>query len=659
MKKAILFALVLISSLSISAQKKLSETYRKEVNQINTFIAEENFKAASKLLLKIDSLNPNNANINYNIGLCYLKIPSNRNKAIPFFNKAITNISSSYSGICNDNYAPQDAYYHIAEAYHYNYEFDNAIKYFTKYKAEFSGTDRTLLNNVDRNIQTCYVAKKLKQNPLDIQIQNIGKNINTQYPEYCPIISNDESVLIFTSRRKGSTGGLLDEQGKFYEDIFVSNRNFKGEWLAPLKIGANINTMMHEAAISVSNDGSKLFIYKDDGDDGNIYMSNFEDYQWSTPIALNKNINSEFWETHATLSPDGNTLYFTSNRPGGFGGRDIYKSLKTEKGDWGPAVNMGATINTPFNEDAPFILSDGKTLYFSSEGHESMGGFDVFISNMTDDGFWTTPTNIGYPINTTEDDIFFAPTSDQKHAYYSSAKEEGFGDQDIYVITIVKEKEDFAVIKGTVIDPNTFKPLEAKIEVSDKAKNEVVANTTSDKITGEYAISLPTEKDYAMTIKSDNYQPYTENFKVNKSDKNVEINKDVPLKPLATQAPLKIEDYNIGDKFILRNIYFDTDKNELTKESISELDGLVNFLKAMPTIKIELSGHTDNIGSAEHNKDLSTRRAKAAMDYLISKGIDATRLTSQGYGYEQPIATNSNDEGRKKNRRTEVKIIGK
>ena len=433
----------------------------------------------------------------------------------------------------------------------------------------------------------------------------------------------------------------------------------KGDWLPPMKIGSNINTPGHEAAISLSYDGLQLFIYKDDDDDGNIYVSNFIDYQWTTPVKLNSNINTKYWETHASLSPDGNTLYFTSNRPGGFGGRDIYKSNKNSKGDWGPAINLGPTINTPYDEESPFIMSDGKTLYFSSEGHESMGGFDIFVSTVSADGFWSTPINVGYPINTTENDVFFVPTSDKKHAYYSSANDQGFGDQDIYMITIVHDKDDFAVLKGIVTDPQTYKPIEAKVEVSDKSRNEVVANTMSNKTTGEYAITLPTDKDYSVKIQADNYKPYTTDIKIGKDKKNVEISNDVSLLPKSDFSSVNIADYNIGDKFVLKSIYFDSDKIDLRRESIEELQRLIKFLNFMPTLKIELSGHTDNIGTAEHNKELSKKRAKSVMDYLIENGISANRLTFEGYGFDQPIATNLTEEGKQKNRRTEIKIIEK
>ncbi|MEI7594884.1 MAG: OmpA family protein [Bacteroidota bacterium] len=635
---------------------KFKEIYTEAEN----YIVLENYFKAMPLFLLLDSLYPNNANINFNIGVCYINSSAEKNKAAPYLEKAVKNVSLVYTGNYNESAAPVFAYYYLAKAYHIIYRLDDAIKFFKMFETYLNPqNDALLVKDVKRQIEMCYNAKKIINNPLGIKIENVGNKINSAFPDYSPIITKDGYTMFFTSRRENSTGGKVDQDGKYYEDIYISTRPKDGNWSEAKQITGKINSSGHEATISVAPDNKSIFIYKDDNGDGNIYLSKLEEGDWSVPKKLGSNVNTKYWETHASVSSDESILYFTSNRPGGFGGRDIYKSYKQSNGEWGPAQNLGESINSSEDEDAPFISDDGVTLYFSSKGHESMGGFDIFTSTLSEDGFWSEAENIGYPINSTSDDVFYLPV-DENHAYYSSVKSRGFGEKDIYLISIVSKKRQLIALSGVVKDAASFKPIEAQIEIIDKLNNEVVANLISDPKTGEYSVTLMHDKRYAIRVASNNYNKVEEELVINADEILLEINKDFMLEKAATaEGKRKIDksEFEVGMSIRLKNIYYDYDKATLRPESVNELSKLISILEEIPTMKIEIASHTDSNGSDEYNLDLSARRAKSVVDFLIANGIDKSRLTSRGYGETLPISTNSTNEGRQKNRRTDFKIL--
>lgn len=659
---------VIISALAlfaaVSGFSQVSENFKNKFIIADAYVNEGNFQDALPVFLYLDSVSPNNLNVNFNIGVCYVNSMRDKSKAIPYLEKAITDVSLDYVGLYSETTAPIFAFYYLGRAYMIDYKLDEALQYFDKFKYYLTETDVDLMKDVNRQIEMCYNAKKLIANPVEIKIDNLGEAINSKYPDYSPVVSIDESTLIFTSRREGTTGGKKDEEGKYFEDIYITAPNADNKnWTNFSKIGSNINTEGHEASISVSADGKQLFIYKDDNGDGNIYMSDYKNDEWSKPEKLGLEINSKAWETHASLSADGNTLYFVSNREGGFGGRDIYMSEKLANGKWSKAINLGSKINTAYDEESPFILPDGVTLYFSSKGHESMGGFDIFTSTLSEDGFWSSPENIGYPINTTDEDVFYVPTKDEKHAYYSSAKLDGYGDLDLYKLTIVSKKKMVAILKGIIFDNVSYKPLQARIEITDVDKNAVIASFSSDATTGDYYVSLPTGKKYKMNVTADRYIPYEETFNIAEPLDNPEIDKAIIMQKSQITAKNKILFDNIeiavGERIVLNNVFFDFDKSTLRPESKAELDIWVSFLKENSSLKIEISGHTDSKGTAGYNKKLSEDRAKVVREYFIANGIKENRMTYKGYGFDLPVATNLTDEGRQKNRRTEIKITSK
>ncbi|HQD35445.1 MAG TPA: OmpA family protein, partial [Bacteroidales bacterium] len=404
--------------------------------------------------------------------------------------------------------------------------------------------------------------------------------------------------------------------------------------------------------------------YRSDKGNGDIYYSELNNNgKWSIlkefPV-----INSQYRETHASLSPDGKTLYFTSDRPGGYGGLDIWKTELGENG-WLEPENLGPIINTKYNEDAPFILPDGVTLYFSSQGHENMGGYDIFFTNLTEDGFWNPPTNIGYPINSPDNDVFYYPSPDEKYAFFSSADIKGYGDQDLYLMNIISSRTSQLKLIVRTIDASSFKPVKADIVIHDNINNNIVYELLSDE-SGYGEAFLNYDKKYLLTASAPGYITNNKIISILHDDPRSVILMDIFLEKAeiaqlnqqiaeATE-PVK-EPLKVGETIILRNIYFDFDKATLRPQSIEELDHLYQFLVNNPTAIIEISAHTDRIGSYEYNINLSKRRAQAVVDYLINKGIDSKRLITKGYGFTKPVATNLTEEGRQLNRRVEFKIL--
>jgi outer membrane protein OmpA-like peptidoglycan-associated protein/tetratricopeptide (TPR) repeat protein len=642
---------------------------KKQLKNANSFFEQKLYKQAVPAYLEAIKIEPNNAEANYKLGVSYLNT-IHQTKAMPYLQKAVS---------LNPQIAP-DVYWQLGRACQLNHEYEKALTAYKEHKKKINpkeDKEGLEMKKVDRKIFECENGIEYMKNPVKAKIENMGSVINSSFEDFAPVITPDESILLFTSRRQGSTGNLQDEDknNEPFEDIYISYRK-NGAWTAPKNVGKPINTEGHDASIAITPDGNQIFIYKQENY-GTIYLSKFTQGQWSKPEELSKSINSKYGETSITLTSDGQTAYFTSDRPGGLGDLDIYVVKKDKKGRWGEPVSLGPTINTPYSEDSPFIHPDGRTLYFSSKGHSGMGGFDIFKTTLKADGKWSEPEHLGYPINTADDDLYFVLSADNKHGYYSSEREDGLGDQDLYMIsmpepeklasvsskdikdekTTVKRKiapvakvESFnpiTILKGTISDALTKDKLEADVVIIDNDKNEVITEMKSNATTGGYLVVLPSGRNYGIRVQRPDYLFHSENFDIPSSANYQEIVKDVELKKVA-----------VGTKIVLRNIFFDFDKATLRPQSTAELERLFQLMTDVPNLKIEISGHTDNKGAAEYNKDLSERRAKAVVDYLVGKGINASRLKYAGYGFDRPIAPNDSDEGRQLNRRTEFEIIG-
>ena len=662
MKRILSWLLVFIlssTSLTVLAQK----IDKKILREANYSYDQSDFKTAAENYEKLIHAAATNAEIQFKLGRCYLEMGYEK--------RAVSHIEKA--GKIDPEISP-DYLYILARALQISHRFDEAIVKYKDFIKVLSNSED--IANAEARIRQCEYGKDMVANPVKAKIDNVGGVINGKYSEYAPVISADESVMMFTSTREGSVGGVLAPNGEYFEDIYES-RHINGQWTTPKNMGEPINTGTHDACIALAPRGDELFIYKDKKED--IYYSKKRGDGWSKPKSMGDNINTKYSELSISVTEDEKTVYFSSNRPGGYGGFDIYMSKMDKNGDWGPAINLGPMINTGTDEDSPFISVDGEALYFSSRGHETMGGYDIFISFL-EDGKWTDPVNIGYPINTSQDDIYFVLSADGKHGYYASGKEGGRGGKDIYMITmpkgidddgltakstetvatnvemkVEKQKTDnlaagktksaVTILQGKVIDEISQEPLEATVTLVDNATGEVISEEKSNATTGSYLVTLPSGKNYGIAISRDDYLFHSENFDLPKSDDYQEINKDIALKKIA-----------VGSRIVLKNIFFDTGKSTLRPESNTEIDRLYDLLKEVPTMKIEISGHTDNIGSQDYNQKLSESRASAVTEYLLQKGIVGGRLTYKGYGFSRPIAPNDNDENRQLNRRTEFEI---
>lgn len=648
--------LVLVATVFLVFSKDV-KVFNIKFEAAQALFEDSSYSDALPIYLELYKLDSTNANINYKVGVCYLKARQGRSKAARYLEKAALEVSANYKeGSSTERKAPLDAYYYLAEAYHFNYQFDAAIANYEKFKGSSSSANKPLtgltLKDVDRKIQISKNAKVLEKSPIGIKIENMGKTVNSPYGDYAPVLTADQATLIFTSRRPGTTGGEKFSGGLYFEDIYIATKQ-DSVWGPAVNIGSPINTNSNEASVGVSLDGQTIFIYKDDNGDGNIYVTHLQGDKWSTPAKLNENINTKSKEPSAWISPSGNTLFFSSDRKGGFGGMDLYKSDKTSEGDWGKAVNLGSNINTEYDEDAPFIHPDGHTLFFSSNGHQTMGGFDIFYSTLADNDIWATPINVGYPVNSTDDDIFYVVSPDNKKAYYTSLRAGGYGDKDNYVITFLEQKNaSIALLKGTVLDESGKALLDVKITVTDNATHKVVGEYRANSKTGNYLFVLTGGKNYNIAYEAKGFLFYSYNVYVPIKTNYFEIVKTVQLPKMV-----------VGSVVVLENIFFEEDKASLTPESTPELDYVSRFLKANTKLMVQISGYTDSKGNNDYNKKLSMDRAKVVVNALVLKGIDAKRLVAKGYGEESPSVPNQkpdgtdNPVGRQLNRRVDLRII--
>ena len=529
-----------------------------------------------------------------------------------------------------------------------------AVRYFEMCIKRYP-KDKIIPKEIQENYELCLWREAMMQKALPIELHNMGENINSAWGEYFPTFTVDESRLIYTVRR------LADKQTKcpgcpLEEDFYTSMKvNDKWQPRKKLELDLLLNTSYNEGASCISPDGKYLVFTSCNRDGGaggcDLYWSKRIGESWTKPRNFGSPVNTRHWESQPTFAADGKTIFFVSNRPGGLGGYDIWKTTMLEEGVFSEPVNLGKPINTPADEITPFFHPNGTTLYFASTGHRGMGGEDLFYSTMNPDGSWNEPVNLGYPINTVANEMGLIVNAMGDKAYIATNKKGGFGDLDIYWFEMpeaLKPKPSVTYFKGRIFDNNDHRPLYAVFELFDLNTQKTVLKSSSDPTTGEFLVCLPTNSHYALNVSRDKYLFHSENFEINGEHSKMQpYQKDVHLK--------RIE---LGESVILKNVFFDFSKWTLKPESQIELDKLYTLLKQNPQMRIEIAGHTDNVGSEEHNLTLSENRAKAVFDYLVSKGIREDRMRSTGYGYSKPIATNNTEEGRALNRRTEFSIIG-
>ncbi len=630
------------------------------------------YREAREYYLKAYGYNPDNAELNYMIGRCYL-FTDNKFESIKYIQKA-------YELKPDVNF---DIHLMLGMAYHQILEFDKAIEEYNYFINTIHPKSRAAYQSqIDLYIQQCKNGKLLAAEPRRVVINNLGKGVNSIYDEYGPVISSDGQEMYFTSRRqysKKSEKSIIDD--KYFEDIYYSEL-VKDVWSRAKRLDKKItgkNNTTNIAVVGLSPDKQKLYIYKGDNKRGDLYVSTLKKGMWTRPKSLSK-FNSKYREVSMCISSDESTLYFISgNTKKGYGGTDIYISRKNNQGKWGKPENAGNVINTFFDELGVSLGQNDSVLYFSSKGHNSMGGYDVFQSALSNVGLWSKPQNLGYPINTPNDDVFYVELPDAKTAYYSSNRESGLGGMDIYKIIYLGAEKDmlaadvedllagakkpydniyFAPLKklavdtsilmrGFINDSENQRPVIAKIELIDRDRSQVVATAISDS-TGNYSVKLPETKMYGVEIVAKGYLLYLDIVDLSQRTYDEVVVKNFLL-----------DRVEVGAKVILKNIYFEFGKSTLKPESYAGLDNVVKLLQSNETIRIEISGHTDNIGSLKTNTKLSADRAKAVVDYLIQKGIAPSRLEYKGYAFSQPIAPNNTEEGRAQNRRVEFKVLSK
>ena len=480
MKRIILLSWLLTALINPELTSQSRTEIRNMFFEAESWMLFEDYREALPLYLRLHKLYPDNGNYMYRIGQCYLNTPGEKDKAVDFLEAAAEKIGQGYKdGHFRESEAPWDVLYHLANAYRINNEIDKAIETYKLFKTSLDPKiyDSTIIN---LQIQSCHNAKKLMENPVYMRKTNLGNVINTTNSEFNPVVSDDENLIVFSR-------GLA-----FYDAILYAIRT-NGVWNPPVNMNEILKVDRDFFPTSLSADGKDLYLYSSVDYDGNIYTSRYENGRWSLPVKLNDRINTKFWESHATVSRDNRKLYFTSNRNGGFGGLDIYVSEREKSGDWGPPVNLGPAINTPYNEETPFLSEDDKLLFFSSRGHFNMGGYDFFYAEVPENGEWKTPVNMGFPLNTTDDDIFFKPFKNGNEGYIAKYSPDNFGRQDIYRVEIFSDRNPrkfFVIGLAKIADLVSGPSDPVKISVVDTRKNETLATLFSEQPTGEYELQL-------------------------------------------------------------------------------------------------------------------------------------------------------------------------
>ena len=671
----IFFAFTIISLVTLGQS---DSKYVKQADDVYNFGAKAD---AQQLYMLALEENPNNIKANFMTGVIYIET-IHKPRALKYFLKAYEIDAMFNPSQINIDYKTSLLYY-IGLSYHYSHDFENAIKYYKRYKGNLDKdfTSKKMSNDVYevenadvvRKLYECDNGKKFIADPVDVKIENLGESINSPYGDYVPVVSAEEDVLVFTSRRAGGTNNDVDTDNKYFEDVYISHKE-GDSWGYAQNIGEPINTDFHDASSSLSPEGDVLYIYNTEKG-GSLNSSTFEEEangEWGSPKIMPQLKSKSSQETHVTVTSDGKRMIFVSDRSGGLGMTDLWMVEQDDDGKWQDPVNMGDKLNTPYEERGPFILADGSSLYFSSQGHEGMGGHDIFRSDWNEETKeWSDPVNIGYPINTADDDVYISYTGDGKRAYYASVKDEGYGDKDIYVIYLPEvepvvedtvEKVDTPVVaakkaptmlpvtlKGTITDASTGEPLSVELEIRNSSDNSVVTVIqTGDDGTYSYTFSNSKELSYQLNAQKTGY---------------IYANATAVIPAMDTLAQEVVKDLSlgkavVGKKVIIRNIYYHFDKYSLKSESYAELDKIEKLMNENPSMKLEISGHTDKIGTHAYNIVLAKRRANSVVKFLVNKGISSDRLIAKGYGEDKPLVSNDDEiDGREINRRTEFIIL--
>jgi outer membrane protein OmpA-like peptidoglycan-associated protein/tetratricopeptide (TPR) repeat protein len=536
-------------------------------------------------------------------------------------------------------------------------DLESAIKWYNYGKSAFSLNPKQIavfdkqLDELLPQVDQINAGKALKKTPVSVKITNLGANINSDQDDYFPSVTADETMLLFTSRRPGSTGGKSAD-GTYDEDLWFSEMQADSSWGPVKNFGTPVNTPNNNAIASFTGDGQYVVCVRcgETGGYGScdLYGATLHGKIWSEPINLGSAINSKEWDSQVSISADGKTLVFASKREGGLGSSDLWMSRKDSNQRWHSPVNLGSKINTSGSEDSPFLHPDGKTLYFSSNNlSPRLGGYDIYKTTQQPDGSWSTPENLGFPINSEKNDEHFVLAPSGLTGYFTSDRAGGYGKDDLYKVTYPAEKRtSLTTLVGFVMDGESKTPAGSSIRIEDIESGELTGVYASNESTGKFVVILRPGHNYSITVNKKGYLFYSENFNIPVETSFKEIRKEIFLQQIKT-----------GNKIVLNNIFFDSGKSTLRSESESEIKKLCQLLQENSAIKVEISGHTDNVGNDEANRLLSQERAQVVTAALIAKGIAASRILIKGYGKTQPVASNDTEDGRQLNRRTEFKVL--
>jgi len=607
--KALLVLLFSAFMLNMHGQDK---NFKRIFLEAEYYFLTSDYNAALRNYENLLNIDPDNANLNFLCGYCLMKSGGDINQIIFYLEKATESADPTHKeGSYKERNAPMDVYFLLGRAYHINNQFDHAIETYTQYSNVIDEKNFAEVEYVNAHIKACELGKSMMNNPVDPGFQSLKGDVKYNNDIYNPVISGNDSLMIF----------LSDNNDRFI--IMASTR--KGEtWTKPLAINPQLGITGKVKPVSLSYDGSELYIVYDDYYNTDLYVSHHDGTRWTRAAKLNDNINTKYTETHASLSKDGQKLYFTSDRKGGIGGQDIYVSERITGDEWGRAVNLGHSVNTYYNEDTPFLSGDDHRLFFSSQGHNTMGGYDIFFCNLTAEQSWDLPRNVGYPVNSSDDDLFFNPGWEEDQAYYARKADEGQEPIDIFIVPL-DYLEDYFV---DVVIPEPEELLaEATTDSQSEGSDELVA---------------PEE------------EPVKEPVPTEVIEKKPE--------PKVTKPEGGVSFSSLGMYYILHNILFDYNSSTISEVAQRDVDRIYTLMRRYPEIGIELTGHTDARGSVEYNLKLSNRRARSVANYLITNGIDASRIAVRAAGETDPVAINLYEdgsdapEGRKLNRQVSIKI---
>jgi len=615
---------------------------------------------------KAQSFNPNNAELNYKIGSCML-FTNNKENAFSYLKKA--------ASLSND--FPNDFLFYKGMCLQLDGEFGNAIEQFELFRNSAKKKELELFEMLAKKyIKECNSSVDVLSQTHRIWVDNLS--LNTEYDDWSPCLSADGDLLLFTSNRPNENSA--NNIGSYDQDIYYSNK--KSRKFKSIFSLSELNSSSDDVSGGLSYDGQRLLIFKEEDGNTDVYESELNGKYWGEANRKmgkkSRGGNTDKNETFASFDPPDIKVYYITDG-GHSGNKNIYFSgvMNRERNIWGKGQSAGV-VNTKFQEGSVYIHPDGKTMYFSSKGHNTLGGYDIFVSYVDDLGHWGKPINLGYPINTPYDDLFYSATASGRYAFIASNRAGGKGGLDIYKVTywgadkpmtadfedqlmasiaspvsdnsvaepITVEEKSLTVFKGKILDAITKNSIAANIEITINSTGEVYTTLKSNSSTGKFLLSLPAGKNYGISVAAEGYLFHSENFNLPKGDGFNLVNKDIELKNI-----------KVGSNIALRNVFFNSGKWDVKSDSYAELDRLVALLSDITSLKIEISGHTDNIGSVSFNELLSQRRADAVVNYLAGKGVDKKRLSAKGYGQSKPVDSNNTAEGRALNRRTEFEII--